>query len=74
MKNAFCFDLEALFFLKIFKFLSQLFGNTGKMAWFRKIRRFNLVYNQLHAIHVSPSISQSKSNQTMKYVQLIEYN
>ena len=32
MKNAFYFILKALFVLKIFKFLSQLFGYVGKMA------------------------------------------
>ena len=30
MKNAFYFILKALFILKIFKFLSRLFGHTGK--------------------------------------------
>ena len=32
MKNAFYFILKALFVLKIFKFLSRLFGCVGKMA------------------------------------------
>ena len=32
MKNAFYFILKALFVLKIFKFLSRLFGNVGKTA------------------------------------------
>ena len=32
MKNAFYFILKALFFLKIFTFLSQLFGHVGKTA------------------------------------------
>ena len=31
-KNAFYFILGALFVLKIFKFLSQLFGHVGKTA------------------------------------------
>ena len=30
MKNAFHFNLKALFVLKIFKFLPQLFGHVGK--------------------------------------------
>ena len=30
MKNAFYFILKALFILKIFKFLSRLFGHVGK--------------------------------------------
>ena len=33
MKNAFHFILKALFILKIFKFLSWLFGHVEKMAW-----------------------------------------
>ena len=32
MKNAFYFILKALFILKIFKFLSGLFGHVGKTA------------------------------------------
>ena len=32
MKNAFRFILKALFVLKIFNFLSQLFGHVGKTA------------------------------------------
>ena len=32
MKNAFYFILKALFVLKIFKFLSQLFRHVGKTA------------------------------------------
>ena len=32
MKNAFYFILEALFVLKLFKFLSRLFGHVGKTA------------------------------------------
>ena len=32
MKNAFYFIIKALFFLKIFKFLSRLFGHVGKTA------------------------------------------
>ena len=31
-KNAFYFILKALFVLKIFKFLSRLFGHVGKTA------------------------------------------
>ena len=32
MKNTFYFILKALFVLKIFKFLSRLFGHVGKTA------------------------------------------
>ena len=33
MKNAFYFILKALFVLKLFKFLSRLFGHVGKTVW-----------------------------------------
>ena len=36
MNNAFCFILKALFVLKIFKFLSWLFGHAGKTAWLER--------------------------------------
>ena len=36
MKNAFYFILKALFILKIFKFLSRLFGHAGKTAWLER--------------------------------------
>ena len=35
-KNAVYFILKALFVLKIFKFLSWLFGNVEKTAWLKK--------------------------------------
>ena len=36
MKNAFYFILKAPFVLKIFKFLSRLFGHAGKIAWLER--------------------------------------
>ena len=36
MKNVFYFILKALFILKIFRFLSQLFGHVGKTAWLER--------------------------------------
>ena len=36
MKNTFYFILKALFLLKIFKFLSWLFGHVWKTAWLEK--------------------------------------
>ena len=36
MKNALYFILKALFVLKIFKFLSWLFGHVGKTAWLER--------------------------------------
>ena len=36
MINAFYFILKALFVLKIFKFLSWLFGHVGQKAWLER--------------------------------------
>ena len=36
MKNSFYFILKALFVLKIFNFLSRLFGHVEKTAWLEK--------------------------------------
>ena len=36
MKNAFYFILKAVFFLKIFKVLSWLFGHVEKTTWFER--------------------------------------
>ena len=53
MKNAFYFILKALFILKIFKLLSQLFSHVEKTAWFERLGepqslwRHNLVYKKL---------------------------
>ena len=53
MKNAFYFILKALFVLKIFKFLSWLFGHAEKTAWleregqFQNSWRHNFVKKQL---------------------------
>ena len=79
MKNAFYFILKAFFVLKIFKFLSRLFGHVGKNGLIRKIRltsKFMTSQPGLEkiAIHILPNISQSKGNQTMKLGQSLEYN
>ena len=75
MKNAFHFILNAIFVLKIFKFLSH-FGDVGK-SLIRKIRltsKFMMSQPGLQtiAIHILSIISQSKGNQTLKFGQLIE--
>ena len=78
MKNAFYFILNALFVLKIFKFLSWLFGHVNKNGLMRKIRliskstRHN-VSKQLQYTYC-PIISGSKSNQAIKIGHLIDYN
>ena len=46
LKNTFYFIWKALFFLKIFKFLSWFFGHVEKTAWL-EIMTFNLVNKQL---------------------------
>ena len=68
----------ALFFLKIFKFLSQLFGHAGKMAWLERYDRFQILWchnlvNKELLKHMLSNISQSKNNQTMKFVHLIKH-
>ena len=35
MKNAFYFVLKALFAVKLFKYLSELFGHIEKTAWLK---------------------------------------
>ena len=60
LKKAFYFTLKALFFLKIFKFLSQLFGHAGKQIDSKE--KFNfIIYN-------------IKTWLSIKLGQLIEYN
>ena len=72
MKNAFYFILflKALFVIKIFKFLSRIFGHVGKMAWLKDKAKF-----RIHDVatwlknNYNPHIAQnlrSKDNQTMK--------
>ena len=53
VKNAFYFILKALFVLKMFKYLSRVFGHVGKTAWlerydwFQNLWRHSLVNKQL---------------------------
>ena len=64
-KNAFYSILKALFILKIFKFLSRLFGHVGMTS------QPGL---EIIAIHILPNISQSKGKKTMKFGQFIKYS
>ena len=78
MKNAFYFILKALLILKIFTFLSWLFGHVEKRL-FKKVRLISKFMTsqydwQTITIHILRNISRSKGNQTMKFGQLIEYN
>ena len=76
IKNTFYFTSKALFILKIFKFLSWLFGHVAK----RLIRKTRLISDSMTSkpdqqtivIHILPNISRNKGNGTMKFGQLIE--
>ena len=78
MKNVFYFTLEALFVLKIFKILSWLFDHADKQVDWKDQVNFKFYYvttkTKAIAIHILLNIPRSKSNQTMKFCQLIEYN
>ena len=42
IKNAFCFTLKAFLVLKIFKFLSWIFGHVEKKAWLERCGWFQI--------------------------------
>ena len=63
MKNGFCFTLKAFFVLKIFKFLSCLFGHLVKQLYW-KINNCTCTSK-----HILPNISRNKGKQTMKFGQ-----
>ena len=72
MEKTFYFTLKALFVLKIFKFLSWLFGHVKKSL----IRGINFkIYDVTNwkTIYILTKISKSKGNQTMRFGQLVEY-
>ena len=70
MKNAFYFNVQALFVLKIFKFLSWLFSHAGNSLCRKKRLISKLMASQSGkhtiTIHITPDISKSKGNQAMK--------
>ena len=77
MKNAFYFILKALFVLKIFKFLSWLFGHVENEL-IRKIRLISTFMTsqpgqQRITTHILLNISRTKGNQALKFGQLIEH-
>ena len=90
MKNAFHFTLKALFALKIFKSLFELFGylekrldekdkaKNVKMYIISKITILKFVTlqpgKQIIVICILSNISRNEGIQKMKFVQLIEYN
>ena len=68
MKNAFYFTLKALFVLKIFEFLSWLFGHVGKSAWLEikvnikiyYVTTCNYFYNILRVSEALPNFPSPK--------------
>ena len=77
MKKAFYFTSIALFVLKIFKFLSWLFGHVEKLL--AKKDKVNFTFYDVTAwltiaIHILPNILSSKGNLTMEFGQLIEFS
>ena len=76
MKNAFYFILKAFFALKIFKFLSQLFGHVRKQLDEKDKVNFEIndvttwFTNNCNA-HIAQYLP---NNQTMKFGQLIKCN
>ena len=73
MKNAFYFMLKAIFFLKIFKYFSQLCWSEGKQLSEKVKVNSSQSVQQTVTMHILPCISRSKVNQTMRFVQVIEY-
>ena len=78
MKNAFYFTSKALFILKVFNFLSWLFGRVAKQLDVRDKVNFK-IYDvtawltnncNTHIAH----ISRSKGNQAIKFGQITDYN
>ena len=72
MKNVFCFILKALFVLKIFRFLTGLFGH---FVWtFCSKFMTSQPDSQIITVHILPNISRCKVNEAMKFGHLIENN
>ena len=76
MKNAFLSTLKALFILKIFKLLSWVFRHVEKL-----VDQKDKVNSKIYDVTTwktnncnLPNISRSKSNPTITFGQLIEYN
>ena len=78
IKNAFYLTLKAIFVLKVIKFCLNILvrQKNGLIKKMRLILKFMTPQpgKQIIAIHILPNISKSKSNQTMEFGQLMEYN
>ena len=77
MKNAFYFTLKGLFVLKIFKFLSSIFGYVEKQLGLKDKIHFKIydvtTWETNNWNTYLPFIWRIKGNQTMKFGQLLEY-
>ena len=74
MKNALYFILKTLFVLNLFKYWPWLFGHVKKWLDSKDKVNFNIYDATWLASNYNTHISQSKSNQTRKYGQFIEYS
>ena len=73
-KNAFYFILKAIFFLKMSKFLSWLFGHTENRPWDKvDFKIYEVTGWQTITMHILPNISQRKGKQAITFGQLIEF-
>ena len=72
INNVFYFILKAVFVLTIVKFFSWLFWLCRKTAWQESLDKLQNLWRQISQL--SPDVSRSKSNQTVKFGPLIEYN
>ena len=83
MKNTFHFISKALFVLKIYTFLSWLFCHAED-SLIRRLRLtskfmtsstvWQITTHKWKQVHIFCNISRSKSNHTIKFDQLIQYN
>ena len=78
MKNVFCFILKALFVLKLFEFLSWLFGHAKKKRFDQRDKVVFKIYDMTTSlktiiIHILANNSQSKDKQIKKSDQLMKY-
>ena len=78
MKNKFCFTSKVFFVLKIFKFLSRLFGRVAKRLDMKDKLISTLITSQpgqqTIVIRILLSTTRCKSNQTMKFVLFNDYD
>ena len=77
LKNAFYFTSKALFFLKVFNFLSWLFGRVAKQLDLRDKVNFKIygvtAWLTNNCNTNIARISRSKGNQAIKFGQLTDY-